>query len=1139
MPGSRASVDSASERSVSFPPPHASGPPRTAGAWEPVAVGPGRSAAVGTPPIPITGDALSRYPIQAAKVQCPALRDETLARDRLLDWLSARIHDRVILVLADAGYGKTTLLADFSRRTRLRTLWYRFEEDDRDWAAVLSHLVAAGREHDPAFAPTTTSLLAELSVGGPTREAVIDVFLRELPTLTQQGAVLILDDFHLADESPDVRLIVRELVARSPERLTIIFSSRRMPSVPLARFRASGEVSEIGTDDLRFDAAETRQLFSETYGRALEPDVLADVVRRTEGWAASLQLVQQALRDRSPSDIRRFVRGMSGADQELYDYLAEEVVGDLPDDLQQFLMRTSILQPVTPELAAVVADLDEAEVARLTAAAERLTLLTRPPRGGQGPHRYHPLVREFLEARLRLSSGPDLVTDLHRRAADAAARIDWRTSAHHYLKAGDIDRVRETIGSAVHEIMGGGQYALAAELVGQIPDGWNVPGLALIKSRIELQRGDFELAANLSRLVLESADPGSVESDHALLNLVATNFNGGDARQTRRYAERLAGTTTSSELKDISEATRLMVDAGTSGDLDAVDRHLTWISKRTDGKRPHFFGVSMLNLSLLSVLRDDPTQAVLQADEAIDALGETSSHLELSAALMAKATALAMLGRTDDARIESDRARVFGHVEAAIETAELLDSFDGSDIARPMLEDVMGRSGLPPNTSRQLVVAYARCLARNREFDEAERFLATLESDNQGTYVGYAVAVSLAMAYLAVASGHVDARQRVDRALRVARAQGAHGPARAATILSAVLSGADALSRAVRAIGVASPWHLTFLADVIGPELGKLDSDSLAIVGNASQMHPGRWRSVIRGLIARAPVGEGIAAARILESIGDRSDVRRLREYSKRQRRNPGTGALGRDLARRSADQVFVEDQNRVTIFVGARQIPGSSIRRKVLALLCLLLTKPDLSSTRDQVLDALWPELNPTDAVNSLNQTVYFLRRVFEEDYVEDLSPGYVHHDSDVIWLDRGLVMSRSNTCRSILRRLPVEPSPDEVMELADAYEGRFALDFEYEEWAGPYRDWLHASYLEVIERAVGRDLETGHHERGIRLARRVLDIDPAAEQAEVSLLRLYRASGAHAAAAEQYGHYAAAMREQLGVEPPPLESL
>ena len=96
-----------------------------------------------------------------------------------------------------------------------------------------------------------------------------------------------------------------------------------------------------------------------------------------------------------------------------------------------------------------------------------------------------------------------------------------------------------------------------------------------------------------------------------------------------------------------------------------------------------------------------------------------------------------------------------------------------------------------------------------------------------------------------------------------------------------------------------------------------------------------------------------------------------------------------------------VEDQGRVSITVGGRDIAGTSVRRKVLALLCFLLTKAEMSATRDQVLDALWPELDPEIAINSLNQTLYFLRRVFEEQYSEDLSPGYVHHDSDVIWLD------------------------------------------------------------------------------------------------------------------------------------------
>jgi DNA-binding SARP family transcriptional activator len=358
-------------------------------------------------------------------------------------------------------------------------------------------------------------------------------------------------------------------------------------------------------------------------------------------------------------------------------------------------------------------------------------------------------------------------------------------------------------------------------------------------------------------------------------------------------------------------------------------------------------------------------------------------------------------------------------------------------------------------------------------------------------------------------------------------------------LLRAYTEGAEELSAAIRAIGKDSPWSLTYICDLLGTVLDDVDSSALSFVSGSAALHPERWRFVLRDVVEKSDPGRGIQAARTLEGIGDRTDVRRLRDFARRNRRVPGASSMGRRLARRLAEPVFIDDQIRVGIHVGQRQIAGTTIRRKVLALLCFLLSRPEMASTRDQALEALWPELDPLDAVNSLNQTVYFLRRVLEEEYVDDLSPGYVHHDSDLLWLDSDLVASRSNDCRQLIRRFGQTPTPDEVAALADLYRGRFALDFEYEEWAAPYRDWLHAAFLEIVERAVTTDLETGHFERGINLARRVLDIDPGAEQVEVSLLRLYRSSGAHAAAAEQYGHYASMMRDELGLEPPPLEAL
>jgi len=275
-----------------------------------------------------------------------------------------------------------------------------------------------------------------------------------------------------------------------------------------------------------------------------------------------------------------------------------------------------------------------------------------------------------------------------------------------------------------------------------------------------------------------------------------------------------------------------------------------------------------------------------------------------------------------------------------------------------------------------------------------------------------------------------------------------------------------------------------------------------------------------------------------LELIGTREDIFLLRRLA-RATRHRGRDSLGLRLARRLADRVFVEDQGRVVLRVGDRSILGTDVRRKVLALLCYLLSRPGRSATRDEVLEALWPELEPLVALNSLNQTIYFLRRVFEADYKEELSPGYIHHESDVVWLDADLVDARSVRCGSLLNTVSRHRSRENVDALSEAYRGKFALDFAYEDWASSYRDSMHAGYLQVIESAISDDMEAGLYEHGITLARRAIEVDPEAEELQLSLLRLYRGFGAAAAAAEQYSHYAAMLREGLGVDPPPLDTL
>jgi DNA-binding SARP family transcriptional activator len=396
---------------------------------------------------------------------------------------------------------------------------------------------------------------------------------------------------------------------------------------------------------------------------------------------------------------------------------------------------------------------------------------------------------------------------------------------------------------------------------------------------------------------------------------------------------------------------------------------------------------------------------------------------------------------------------------------------------------------------------------------------------------------------LAQLNAHVLAFGTVDTTLlnaleTLARRQGAQSALLEASLLRGLSATPDEASAIVTAIGLRDRSLLSIRAEAVLRRIAEMSDEAIDVVRAEAESRPRRWRMPIRILVAAPGGRERWQAARLLEVIGTKEDVRLLRLASKESRGQLRHPDFGRSLARRVADPVYVDDLGRLVIWVGSQEIPGTTIRRKALALLCFLLAQPKMSATRDQVLDALWPDQDPEQAANSLHQTVYFLRRVFEPEYVEDLSPGYLHHDPDVLWLDSDLITSRSHEYRRIAASIGALATPAQAERVSEIYSGRFALDFTYEEWAAPIRDSMHARYLEIVERAVTHDADTGQIDRAMHLAQRAIEIDPQLDEVEKTVIRLYTLVGAYAAAAEQYGHYSLGQRD-LGLDPAHLEDL
>src|SRR4051794_19923219 len=191
-------------------------------------------------------------PIIRSKIQAPALRPSTLSRQRLLDQLTEATSHRLTLLIAEAGYGKTTLLADFARSTNARVMWYRLDSTDTDVITWSNYLIAAGREWDQDFGEATLRLMSQVAAGGPPTAAFISSVIAEMAPLEPTATLLVLDDFHEVDESEDALGFVRRLIKDAPPWLRLVVSTRRRPQLELARVTAAGDLDELSTDQLRF-----------------------------------------------------------------------------------------------------------------------------------------------------------------------------------------------------------------------------------------------------------------------------------------------------------------------------------------------------------------------------------------------------------------------------------------------------------------------------------------------------------------------------------------------------------------------------------------------------------------------------------------------------------------------------------------------------------------------------------------------------------------------------------------------------------------------------------------------------------------------------------------------------------------------
>jgi ATP/maltotriose-dependent transcriptional regulator MalT/DNA-binding SARP family transcriptional activator len=1093
------------------------------------------------------------YPLILNKVASPHYATPLLRRARLVDWMNGAANCRAVVVAADAGYGKTTLLWQWEREVAFPCYWYKLDRNDRDWTFHISYLIEAIAKRHEGFGRRAHSMLQQMGGPGSSRPGVAAYLLAEMHQRLTEPCTFIIDDWQYVNAVTEVRGLWNQILRDAPPTCRFVFASRVKPRLQFARFKTHGGYAELRTDALRFTEAEIGDLFRDVYNDPLDPSELTELERRTEGWAASLQLVEVSLRERtSPDERRDFIRSITATtDSALFDFLAEEVLDQQPEETRNFLLTTSILQQITPEVAERLAGVHDGrhELSDL----EQRGLFTN--RLDEERYRYHNLFRDFLERRLIDERSESEVIGLHIHAASYFETTEqWPEAIHHYLRAGLQRQAARLIAKYGEDVVAHGGLGLVDEWLSQLPEESvrQNARLSLLYGEACGVRGDWERAIEALE---RSRSYFARKGDHRLealacLKLSSVWINRGNAAEAAKAADAAYAL-----LPPDATATRLRVE----GNL-AMAR--TWLTEPIEAvvlecKRianeaisrglDHIAAIAFHNLGAALLHAGKYEEAVTALEREATYWAEPTTHpfadsLDLVLALLAvnnpqraREVAAEALRRTAPWPRPSAHAR-YGHAavlifdgrlrEAIVELSDIvakstISGFGNQAVAR--LAEAMYLCGRPAAE----IAAVASLITLQHQDDryksdslsgsaiglhvsgacngDCQKFLDELRTDDARGWRGLVTFVRVKIGALAMEHGE-----------RRKRAQ-------------AWAAAADALELGL--VPQLRLWIRRYAIPRAIEQAMRQPGGSETVIGLA-ELDPDGWRSALVVALGHSSAAARVAILDFLQKFPNRELSEQLRSVA-----GHDVAAFRGRLVQQQADRLFVRTFGRLSVHRGSWSGPQILIdKKRVRALVAALAAQSLETQSRDELIDRLWPTADGDSAINSLNQSVFQLRRYLDPQYRAGESPEYVLSSAEQVELNPLLIRIDLAEITRVAARIDGlewnerHRAAERVLALI---RGDFLAEFRYEDWATPRH---HAATMRLrrlllpIARARSDMFDP---EVRIRAATALLRIDPYDEAALLALATSMAESGRRIAARNVVLAYAHRLRDELDDEP------
>ncbi len=509
------------------------------------------------------------------KLSMPTLPD-TVIRDRLLQMAKAVLKKRITMVVASAGYGKTTLIAQVCSHYAHRSVWYQLGHKDCDFLTFLSYLISGIQRHYPKFGDETFARIESVCVLSREKEDILTFFLSEIERKINDELVIVLDDYHFVNGSTEIGESVKFLVDRLPIHVHVVIISRTDTGLPISRLSAMGEVLYIDESDLSFNTNEIELLYNKLFDIPINSNTLESLYLKTRGWATGLILFYHSLRGKNLTDIENLLSKFEGSQHALFSYLEENVYHQLSGEYQNFLVKTAILSKLEVDFCNKFLQMDNA--LEILINLEKDHLFTFSCDESRKCYQYHHLFRDFLNTRLEYEIGKKRMNQLHEDAARIYEEIDDLEEAlEHFLAAGQIEEVCRILACIGRNFVWKGCPELIDSYLSRIPKALQdkEPWIQYMKAQALDLRGRFHQSIQIyQKAQNQFHQQESVQGETLCLMELGRNFfHIGDPQNAEDILKKLLEQETLEQMQRLETLGQLIFTSAYLGEMKQSDAY--------------------------------------------------------------------------------------------------------------------------------------------------------------------------------------------------------------------------------------------------------------------------------------------------------------------------------------------------------------------------------------------------------------------------------------------------------------------------------------------------------------------------------------------------------------------------------------